>query len=112
MINIKAGRVGGLSEAVRIHDVCQERSVPVWCGGMLETNIGRASNVALAALPNFKLPGDVSATSRYYAEDIADPPFVLNPDSTISVPAGPGLGVTVNQKNLNKFTLKREAFAA
>jgi O-succinylbenzoate synthase len=79
---------------------------------MLETNIGRASNLALAALPGFTLPGDVSATSRYYAQDIADPPFALNPDSTLSVPTGPGLGVQVNQQNLERFTVKRQVFAA
>src|SRR5512136_466183 len=111
-INIKAGRVGGLLEAVKIHDLCQARGVPVWCGGMLETNIGRAANVALASLPGFRLPGDLSATSRYYAEDIADPPFVLNSDSTLTVPTAPGLGVKVNQKNLERFTVRQEIFAA
>jgi O-succinylbenzoate synthase len=79
---------------------------------MLETNVGRASNMALATLPGFTLPGDISASSRYYAEDIADPPFVLNPDSTISVPTAPGLGVEVNLKNLERFMVKREVFAA
>jgi O-succinylbenzoate synthase len=112
IINIKAGRVGGLLEAVKIHDLCRERGVPVWCGGMLETNIGRASNLALATLPGFTLPGDISASSRYYAEDIADPPFVLNPDSTISVPTALGLGIRFNHKNLERFTVKREVFAA
>jgi O-succinylbenzoate synthase len=111
IINIKAGRVTGLLEAVRIHGLCQARGVPVWCGGMLETNIGRASNVALASLPGFTLPGDISATARYYAEDIADPPFVLNADSTLTVPTGPGLGVQVNQRNLERFTVKREVLA-
>jgi O-succinylbenzoate synthase len=110
IINIKAGRVGGLLEAVKIHDLCRERGVPVWCGGMLETNIGRASNVALASLPGFTLPGDISASSRYYAEDIADPLFVLNPDSTISVPTTPGLGVKVKAKSLERFTVEREVF--
>ena len=112
IINIKAARVSGLLEARQVHDLCRDRGVPVWCGGMLETNIGRASNLALASLPGFTLPGDISATSRYYAEDIADPPFVLNSDSTLSVPTGPGLGVKVNQKNLERFTVKREEFAA
>jgi len=112
VINIKAGRVSGLLEAVKVHDLCRERGVPVWCGGMLETNIGRASNVALAALPNFSLPGDISASDRYYAEDIADPPFVLNPDSTLDVPTEPGLGVKVNHKNLERFTVKKEVLAA
>ncbi len=112
IINIKAGRVSGLLEAKAIHDLCRARGVPVWCGGMLETNIGRASNVALASLLGFSLPGDISASSRYYAEDIADPPFVLNPDSTICVPTAPGLGVQVYRKTLERFTVGHEAFAA
>ncbi len=112
IINIKAARVSGLFEGKKVHDLCRERGVPVWCGGMLETNIGRASNLALASLPGFTLPGDVSATSRYYAQDIADPLFVLNPDSTLSVPTGPGLGMQVNQQNLERFTVKRQVFAA
>jgi O-succinylbenzoate synthase len=91
IINVKAGRVGGYLEAKRVHDVCAESGVPVWCGGMLETGLGRAANVALAALPNFTLPGDTSASGRYYAEDICEP-FVLR-DGRLSVPAGPGLGV-------------------
>jgi len=95
IINIKVGRVGGLTAAKRIHDLCAERGAPVWCGGMLETNVGRAVNVALAALPNFELPGDISASVRYYRKDIAEPNFVLNDDSTLSVPAEPGLGVRV-----------------
>jgi O-succinylbenzoate synthase len=105
IINIKAGRVGGISQGVAIHDLCQQRRVPVWCGGMLETGVGRASNLALASLPGFVLPADVSASDRYYAEDITRERFVLNPDSTIDVPAGPGLGVTVDQNALKKFTL-------
>jgi O-succinylbenzoate synthase len=105
IINIKAGRVGGLSQAVAIHDLCLERGVPVWCGGMLETGIGRASNLALASLPGFILPGDISASNRYYAEDITGEVFSLNPDSTIDVPSGPGLGVTVDPVALKKFTL-------
>jgi len=108
VINIKAGRVGGLAESRRIHDLCQSRKIPVWCGGMLETGVGRAGNVALASLPNFKLPGDISASDRYYVEDIVDPPFTLNPDSTISVPTGPGLGVAVNLKRLDAVTLRHE----
>jgi O-succinylbenzoate synthase len=95
VINIKVGRVGGMTAAVDIHDLCARRGVPVWCGGMLETNVGRAGNVALATLPNFTLPGDISASARYYYQDIAQPDFVLNPDSTVSLPAGPGLGVEV-----------------
>jgi O-succinylbenzoate synthase len=104
VINIKAGRVGGVSEAVAIHDICQARGIPVWCGGMLETGVGRAANLAPASLPGFLLPGDISATDRYYARDITSESFTLNPDSTITVPAGPGLGVTVDRPALNAFT--------
>jgi o-succinylbenzoate synthase len=92
VVNIKPGRVGGYLEARRIHDVCAEQGVPVWCGGMLETGVGRAGNVALAALPNFTLPGDTSASDRYYRQDITAP-FVLA-DGRLPVPTGPGLGVT------------------
>ncbi len=106
VINIKAGRVGGLSQAVATHDLCQANGLPVWCGGMLETGIGRASNLALASLPNFTLPGDVSASERYYKEDVTDQRFALNADSTIDVPQGAGLGVTVNQAALKKFSLQ------
>ena len=94
IVNIKPGRVGGYLEAVRIHDVCAANGVPVWCGGMLETGVGRAANVALAALPNFTLPGDTSASDRYFAEDIT-PPFVLGADGCLPVPQGPGIGVEV-----------------
>jgi len=103
IINIKAGRVGGLSEAIAIHDLCQERGLPVWCGGMLETGVGRASNLALASLPNFSLPGDISASERYYAQDITRERFTLNPDSTIDVPRGPGLGVTLDPAAVKRF---------
>ena len=105
IINIKAGRVGGLSEAVKIHNVCLERGVPVWCGGMLETGVGRASNLALASLPGFTLPGDISATERYYEEDITEQVFHLNTDSTLDVPIGDGLGVQVVEERLKKVTL-------
>ncbi|MBI3762427.1 MAG: o-succinylbenzoate synthase [Chloroflexi bacterium] len=107
IINIKAARVGGLYEAVQIHDLCRARGVPVWCGGMLETGIGRASNLALASLPGFTLPGDISATNRYYHEDIADPPFMLNSDGTINVPTGPGLGVRVRMGVLERVTKRK-----
>ena len=109
VINIKPGRVGGLSEAVAIHNLCQVRGVPVWCGGMLETGIGRASNLALASLPGFVLPGDISATERYYRQDITQERFNLNPDSTIDVPQGYGLGVTIDLQALQRFTLERAA---
>lgn len=104
IINIKAGRVGGLSEAIAIHDLCRERGVPVWCGGMLETGVGRASNLALASLPDFSLPGDISASERYYHQDITNERFTLNADSTIDVPVRPGLGVTLDPAAVKKFT--------
>lgn len=91
IVNIKAGRVGGLAEAVRIHDACIARDVPVWCGGMLETGLGRAANVALASLPGFTLPGDVSASRRWFSEDLTEP-FELE-EGRLRVPTGPGLGV-------------------
>ena len=106
VINIKMGRVGGLSEAIAIHDLCYSRNIPVWCGGMLETGVGRAANLALAGLPGFTLPGDISATERYYREDVTQEQFFLNSDSTITAPTGPGLGVTVDRKLLRRYTLK------
>jgi O-succinylbenzoate synthase len=105
VINIKAGRVGGLSQAVMIHDLCLSRDVPVWCGGMLETGVGRASNLALASLPGFTLPGDISATDRYYREDITLERFTLNAGSTIDVPTSPGLGVTIDPAALKRATI-------
>jgi O-succinylbenzoate synthase len=110
VINIKPGRVSGLHEGRRIHDLCHERGVPVWMGGMLETGIGRASNVALASLPGFTLPGDISASARYYHEDVIDPPFVLNPDSTVSVPTGPGLGVNVQAAIIERYMLYEKTY--
>ena len=110
VINIKQGRVGGLSQSVTIHDLCEAQSVPVWCGGMLETGIGRAANLALASLNNFRLPGDISATDRYYHQDITQERFTLNDDSTIVVPEGPGLGVNIDRTALRKFTLTHETF--
>ncbi|MGB3716657.1 MAG: o-succinylbenzoate synthase [Candidatus Promineifilaceae bacterium] len=113
IINIKPARVGGWTEARHVHDICFEAGMPVWCGGMLETGIGRAAQLALAALPGFTMPGDISATERYYVSDIAKPDFVLNPeDSTIEVPAGPGLGVTVDMDRLSEVALRRERFLA
>jgi len=109
VINIKPGRVGGYLEGVRIHDACAERGIPVWCGGMLEVGIGRAANVALAALPNFTLPGDTSASSRYFAEDITEP-FVLE-DGHVRVPTGPGIGVDPIPELLERYTVSREVIA-
>lgn len=112
VINIKAGRVGGLREALLIHDLCQSHNVPVWCGGLLETGVGRAANLALASLPGFTLPGDISATERYYQQDITEEQFYLNEDSTIDVPQAPGLGVQVEPQALQRFTLRRETFSS
>ncbi len=108
IINIKPGRVGGFTESKRIHDYCASMNIPVWCGGMLESGIGRAGNVALASLSNFTLPGDISASKRYYKHDIVDPEFVVNPDGTMDVPTKPGIGVDVNIKMLDQVTVRSE----
>jgi O-succinylbenzoate synthase len=109
VVNIKPGRVGGYLEARRIHDVCAAHGVPVWCGGMLETGLGRAGNVALAALPGFVLPGDTSASDRYYRTDITEP-FVLE-DGHLAVPSGPGLGVSPVTERLDEVTTGTEWLA-
>ena len=106
IINIKPGRVGGYQEAVKIHDICQAAGIATWCGGMLETGIGRAANVALAALPGFTLPGDTSASDRYFHEDVTDP-FVLE-DGHLRVPTGPGIGVSPVADRLRAFTASTE----
>jgi o-succinylbenzoate synthase len=107
IVNIKPGRVGGYLESRRIHDVCVANDVPVWCGGMLETGIGRAANAALASLPGFTLPGDVSASNRYYAQDVTAP-FVLQ-DGHITVPTGPGIGVDPIPEALESVVTARSA---
>lgn len=112
VINIKPARVGGLAEAVRIHDLCLERGVPAWCGGMLESGIGRAHLVALASLPGFSLPGDISASDRYWREEIVEPPFALAPGGMINVPAGPGIGVAVDLQRLQRYTVRAREFLA
>ena len=106
IINIKPGRVGGYIESVKIHDLCLKNKIPVWCGGMLETGIGRAANLALAALPNFTLPGDTSASSRYYEVDTTEP-FVLV-DGHIDVPTGPGIGVDPIREVVDRYTVSTE----
>lgn len=108
IINIKLGRVGGHRRAREIHDVCQAHSLPVWCGGMLESGVGRAHNVALSSLPNFVLPGDVSASRRYWAEDIIDPLVQVSPQGTICVPTSPGLGYRVKVDLVERLTARRE----
>jgi O-succinylbenzoate synthase len=107
IVNIKQGRVGGLLEAVRVHDACRALGAPVWCGGMLETGVGRAANLALAALPGFTLPGDTSASSRYFTEDLTDP-HVVAQDGTMAVPQGPGIGVEPHAGRLEACTLRVE----
>ena len=111
IINIKAGRVGGLSHAKAIQEIAASREAPVWCGGMLESGIGRAHNVHLSTLPNFTLPGDVSASDRYFERDVVEPPFSLNPDGTMDVPQGLGIGVEVDRSFLDEVTVRREVFA-
>jgi len=106
VINIKAGRVGGYLEAVRIHDLCRDAGIPVWCGGMLETGIGRAANAALAALAGFTLTGDVSASDRFYARDIVRDPIVLE-DGHVRVPTGPGIGIEIDPVALDDATVAR-----
>ena len=106
VVNIKPGRVGGYLEARRIHDLAAAAGVPVWCGGMLETGLGRAANIALASLPGFTLPGDVSASGRFYATDITEP-WVME-DGHLTVPTGPGLGVTPIPELLEEFTTSVE----
>jgi len=111
-INIKPGRVGGLTNSIAIHDLCQQRGIPVWCGGMAETGIGKAHNVALSSLSNFSLPNDIAESCRHYAADIVDPPWQLNEDGTLTVPEGPGIGVDINEDALNSLTMERKTFRA
>lgn len=106
IINVKVGRVGGHRAAREIHDLMRARGLPVWCGGMFESGVGRAHNVHLAALPGFNLPGDTSAADRYYHEDVVDEPAALNPDGTLTVPARPGIGVEVLPERLRRYTVR------
>ena len=107
IINIKVGRVGGYSQALGIHDLCLAQSVPVWCGGMLESGIGRAHNLALASLAGFTLPGDISASSRYFKRDIVTPGVTVDADGTVAVPDGPGLGLEVDLSFIERLTETR-----
>ena len=109
ILNLKPARVGGYAESIRIYNICSENKLPLWIGGMLETGIGRAMNVAFAALPGVTLPCDISATDRYFDPDITEPPFVLNEDSTISVPDGIGVGVKVQRDRLEEAKARWQA---
>jgi O-succinylbenzoate synthase len=112
IINIKVGRVGGFSEAIKVHDVCASRNIPVWCGGMLESGVGRAHNIALSTLPNFRLPGDVSASKRYWKEDIIEPEVEVTPQGTIVVRDEPGAGYKVREDLIEKLTVRKETIRA
>ena len=112
IVNIKVGRVGGFSEAIRVHDLCRARGVPVWCGGMLESGIGRAHNVALSTLENFSLPGDVSASKRYWKDDIIEPEVEVRPDGMIAVPDAPGPGYRVREDLVERLTVRKQALRA
>ncbi len=106
IINVKLGRVGGHTSARQVHDICQQHSLPVWCGGMLESGIGRAHNIAMSTLPNFTLPGDVSASQRYWGEDIIEPEVEVSPRGTIQIPTYPGLGFTVKRELVDQLTVR------
>jgi O-succinylbenzoate synthase len=108
IINIKLGRVGGYTPAKRIHDLCQSKQIPVWCGGMLESGIGRAHNIALSTLPNFSLPGDVTASRRYWTEDVIEPEVEVTPHGTIRVPPGPGIAYSPRLDRIEKLTAREE----
>jgi o-succinylbenzoate synthase len=108
IVNIKVGRVGGFSEAQKVHDVCQSNKIPVWCGGMLETGIGRAQNIALSTLPNFTLPGDVSASKRYWKEDIIEPEVEVSSQGFIPISQKPGRGYEIKPELIEKLTVRKE----
>lgn len=111
IINIKVGRVGGLTEAVKIHNLCKENGIPVWCGGMLEAGIGRAHNIALSSLDNFSIPGDTSASERYWETDIVSPEVNLAKPGIISVPKGTGIGYEINRDILDRYVLETETYS-
>ena len=106
IINIKPGRVGGHQASIELHDLCAAHDIPVWHGGMLESGIGRAHNIHLASLPNFRLPGDIAASKRYFQPDLIDPPIEIAPDGTIEVPQGPGIGVNIVRARVDQATLR------
>jgi len=111
IINIKLGRVGGHAAARRIHGLCESRGIPVWCGGMLESGIGRAHNIAMSTLPDFSLPGDVSASRRYWAEDVIEPEVEVSPHGTIRVPTGPGIGFEPRLQRIEKLMARKEVLS-
>jgi o-succinylbenzoate synthase len=108
IVNIKVGRVGGFTEAIALHDLCQRHNIPVWCGGMLETGVGRAHNVALSTLPNFRLPGDVSASQRYWEEDIVEPEIEVTAQGTIPIKDAPGTGYELRKDLIARLTVRSE----
>jgi O-succinylbenzoate synthase len=110
IINIKVGRVGGFSEAMKVHDLCQARGIPVWCGGMLESGVGRAHNIALSTLSNFSLPGDVSASKRYWKEDIIEPEVLVSTRGTIAIADVPGTGYSIKEDIVEKLTVRKQQF--
>jgi len=112
IINLKVGRVGGFAQARTIHDICQAHNIPVWCGGMLESGVGRAHNIALSTLENFRLPGDVSASKRYWKEDIVDPEVKVSPQGTIAICDEPGTGYRVKEDLIEKLTVRKETLTA
>jgi O-succinylbenzoate synthase len=112
IINIKLGRVGGHAEARRVETVCRENGIPAWCGGMLESGIGRAHNIAMATLAGFTLPGDVSASARYWHEDIIEPPVNVTERGTILAPETAGLGYQINQERIEALTVRKETISA
>jgi O-succinylbenzoate synthase len=112
IVNIKLGRVGGHTEARKVEQVCREKNVPVWCGGMLESGIGRAHNIALATLAGFTLPGDVSASARYWEEEIIEPPVTVSARGTIAAPSAPGIGFEIKHKRIDALTVRKESYAA
>ena len=112
IINIKLGRVGGFSEAIAVHNAAQERGIPVWCGGMLESGVGRSHNIALSTLENFTLPGDVSASARYWLEDIVEPEITVSPAGEIAIPDTPGRGYEVRTDLVERLTARKETIRA
>jgi o-succinylbenzoate synthase len=112
IMNIKLGRVGGFTEAIAVHDACQKASVPVWCGGMLESGLGRVHNLAMSTLANFKLPGDVSASKRYWKEDIIEPEVEVSSRGTITIPGTAGRGFGIREDLIERLTVRKQVLQA